>query len=509
MARFPLPCHAVPQYSETGVTRYDQSGPEKLVIKQFDNSLASYEIPDVQGSPVYNTDTQTWDGNSIYGQDLIFNFDSENERSKYYKPTYGNIIEWEGINGANINNYEVDLHVNSRILPRILSLTSITGKKDYDGSKTNLVVDAYTFDTAAHDDVNNRYTGTTGIIPGEMLGLSGTGATSTQRDATGTGTVTDTTTWSDLTLAGIGQGDAINYWIMPTTTMTSTIDIDPRPIRLYFHAVKTYDGTTDVKYLHFGAIDIRPYVALLTEPDYTYTGPGWRFILTTAVKDDSDPNDSRIADKFYVTVTSARYWSAAATHTPDHNLTDPLLPLLTPNESSLLYTVTSADGVSRPANYDIDSASVGVIVRRPLTVEIDNNEIKVTRPNDERESRAQHGLYRALINNMIVGVSEGFKKELEIVGVGYRATSNGQVLELALGYSHAIYLKMPPEVKVEAKSERNKNPLITLESCDKQLLGQICAKIRSFRKPEPYKGKGVKFVGEVIRRKSGKTAAAK
>ena len=132
-----------------------------------------------------------------------------------------------------------------------------------------------------------------------------------------------------------------------------------------------------------------------------------------------------------------------------------------------------------------------------ITIEIEDNEIKVTRPNDERESRAQHGLYRALINNMVVGVSEGFKKELEIVGVGYRATSNGQVLELALGYSHAIYLKMPPEVKVDAKTERNKNPLITLESCDKQLLG------------EPYKGKGVKFVGEVIRRKSGKTAAAK
>ena len=144
-----------------------------------------------------------------------------------------------------------------------------------------------------------------------------------------------------------------------------------------------------------------------------------------------------------------------------------------------------------------------------ITVEIENNEIKVSRPNDERESRAQHGLYRALIHNMVEGVSNGLKKEMEIVGVGYRATSNGQVLELALGFSHAIYLKMPPEVKVEAKTERNKNPLITLESCDKQLLGQICAKIRSFRKPEPYKGKGVKFVGEVIRRKSGKTAAAK
>ena len=144
-----------------------------------------------------------------------------------------------------------------------------------------------------------------------------------------------------------------------------------------------------------------------------------------------------------------------------------------------------------------------------ITVAVEDGEVKVTRPNDERESRAQHGLYRALIHNMVVGVSTGFKKELEIVGVGYRATSSGQVLELALGYSHAIYLKMPPEVKVEAKTERNKNPLITLESCDKQLLGQICAKIRSFRKPEPYKGKGVKFVGEIIRRKSGKTAAAK
>ena len=144
-----------------------------------------------------------------------------------------------------------------------------------------------------------------------------------------------------------------------------------------------------------------------------------------------------------------------------------------------------------------------------ITVEVEDNVIKVSRPNDNRESRAQHGLYRALINNMVVGVSQGFKKELEIVGVGYRATNQGQVLELALGFSHAIYLKMPAEVKVEAKSERNKNPLITLESCDKQLLGQICAKIRSFRKPEPYKGKGVKFVGEVIRRKSGKSAAAK
>ena len=144
-----------------------------------------------------------------------------------------------------------------------------------------------------------------------------------------------------------------------------------------------------------------------------------------------------------------------------------------------------------------------------IKVEIEDGHIVVSRPNDERDSRAQHGLYRALINNMVTGVSTGFKKELEIVGVGYKAESKGQVLELALGYSHAIYMVMPPEVKIEAKTERNKNPLITLESCDMQLLGQICAKIRSFRKPEPYKGKGVKFVGEIIRRKSGKTAAAK
>ncbi len=145
-----------------------------------------------------------------------------------------------------------------------------------------------------------------------------------------------------------------------------------------------------------------------------------------------------------------------------------------------------------------------------IKVEIEDGQVIVNRPNDNRESRAQHGLYRALINNMVVGVSEGFKKELEIVGVGYRATmKNPQTLELALGFSHVIYLQLPAEVKGNAVTERNKNPLITLESCDKQLLGQICAKIRSFRKPEPYKGKGVKFVGEVIRRKSGKTAAAK
>lgn len=144
-----------------------------------------------------------------------------------------------------------------------------------------------------------------------------------------------------------------------------------------------------------------------------------------------------------------------------------------------------------------------------INVEVKDGHVFVTRPSDDRAHRAQHGLYRALIHNMVVGVSEGYKKEMELVGVGYRATATGQVLELSLGFSHAIYIKLPPEVKVEAKSERNKNPLIILTSDDKQLLGQVCAKIRSLRKPEPYKGKGIKFVGEIIRRKSGKTAGAK
>ena len=127
-----------------------------------------------------------------------------------------------------------------------------------------------------------------------------------------------------------------------------------------------------------------------------------------------------------------------------------------------------------------------------------------------KQEHAYHGLYRALINNMVIGVSAGFTKELELVGVGYRVNDKpNNAIELLLGYSHGIYMQFPAEVKVTTKSERNKNPLITLESCNKELLGLICAKIRSFRKPEPYKGKGVKFVGEVIRRKSGKSAGAK
>lgn len=141
-----------------------------------------------------------------------------------------------------------------------------------------------------------------------------------------------------------------------------------------------------------------------------------------------------------------------------------------------------------------------------ITVVVEENQIVVTRANEEKQSRALHGLSRSLINNMIIGVSEGYKKTLELVGVGFRASNNGQILELGLGYSHNIHLGLSSEIKVTTLSERNKNPLIILESCDKQLIGQVCAKIRSFRKPEPYKGKGVRFQGEQIRRKAGKTA---
>ena len=176
--------------------------------------------------------------------------------------------------------------------------------------------------------------------------------------------------------------------------------------------------------------------------------------------------------------------------------------------------------IAIPAGVSVDVKENVVTVKGPkgtltqtinpeLDVKIEDGHVTLTRPSDDREHRAQHGLYRALIHNMVVGVSEGYRKEMELVGVGYRATATGQVLELSLGFSHAIFIKLPPEVKVEAKSERNKNPLIILESGDKQLLGQVCAKSRSLRKPEPYKGKGIKFVGEVIRRKSGKSAGAK
>ena len=141
-----------------------------------------------------------------------------------------------------------------------------------------------------------------------------------------------------------------------------------------------------------------------------------------------------------------------------------------------------------------------------LTVEQEDGQIVLKRPTDQKRHRSVHGLYRSLIANMVTGVSEGYVKELELVGVGYRANNTGQLLELTVGYSHPIMFYIPDEVKIEAVMEKGKNPIIRLESHDKQLIGQIAAKIRAFRKPEPYKGKGIKFVGEELRRKAGKTA---
>ena len=145
-------------------------------------------------------------------------------------------------------------------------------------------------------------------------------------------------------------------------------------------------------------------------------------------------------------------------------------------------------------------------ITEPITVKINDDIVTLERPNDQKEARAKHGLYRALIHNMVVGVSLGYTKELELVGVGYRASNKGQLLELSLGFSHNIMMEICPEVKVETISEKGNNPIIKLISHDKQLIGMVAAKIRSMRKPEPYKGKGIKFVGEEIRRKAGKTA---
>lgn len=141
-----------------------------------------------------------------------------------------------------------------------------------------------------------------------------------------------------------------------------------------------------------------------------------------------------------------------------------------------------------------------------VSIEVVDGSVSVSRPSDSKDHRAKHGLYRSLVNNMIQGVSKGWTKELELVGVGYRASNQGQKLDLAVGYSHNIILDIAPEVKVETVSEKGKNPIVKLTSFDKQLVGQVAAKIRGFRKPEPYKGKGIKFVGEQIRRKAGKSA---
>lgn len=142
-----------------------------------------------------------------------------------------------------------------------------------------------------------------------------------------------------------------------------------------------------------------------------------------------------------------------------------------------------------------------------IKIAVDNGILTVERPTDQKRHRSLHGLYRALLNNMIEGVSKGFTIEQEVVGVGYKAEAKGQILELSLGYSHDIHFKLPNEVQVETKTERRSNPIITLKSVDKQLIGEVAAKIRSLRPPEPYKGKGIKFVGEQLRRKAGKAAA--
>jgi large subunit ribosomal protein L6 len=176
--------------------------------------------------------------------------------------------------------------------------------------------------------------------------------------------------------------------------------------------------------------------------------------------------------------------------------------------------------VNIPSGVDVKLNGTTVTVKGPkgeltqevdscVTLNIEDNTITFSRESDAPAHRAKHGLYRALLQNMVVGVSEGYKKEMEIIGVGYRANATGQQLELALGFSHAIVMEFPKEVKVSANTEKGKAPVVTLESYDKQLLGQAAAKIRSLRKPEPYKGKGIRFLGEEIRRKAGKSAGKK
>jgi len=172
--------------------------------------------------------------------------------------------------------------------------------------------------------------------------------------------------------------------------------------------------------------------------------------------------------------------------------------------------------ITIPEGVNVDIQAEKIIVKGKLgelaqdysdvTFELNDNILTVNRPSNSKDHRAKHGLYRALINNMVEGVSNGFTKELELVGVGYRASNQGQQLDLALGFSHNILFDIAPEVKVETVTEKGKNPIVKLSSHDKQLLGFVAAKIRSFRKPEPYKGKGIRFVGEQIRRKAGKSA---
>lgn len=182
------------------------------------------------------------------------------------------------------------------------------------------------------------------------------------------------------------------------------------------------------------------------------------------------------------------------------------LPIIIPAGVTVTYNnnVVNVKGPKGEMSQAIDPSILVKISDSEIVFEIDE-----AADVDVKQKQAFHGLYRSLVHNMVVGVSEGYKKTLELVGVGFRVSNQGNLMELSLGFTHNIFFQLPSEVKVETKSERNQNPLIILESCDKQLLGQVCAKIRSFRKPEPYKGKGVLFAGEIIRRKSGKSAGAK
>jgi len=175
-------------------------------------------------------------------------------------------------------------------------------------------------------------------------------------------------------------------------------------------------------------------------------------------------------------------------------------------------TITLPKGVTltvTPANEVVVKGPKGELrqeMDRDITITVEGDQINVTRPTDQIRHRALHGLCRSLVANMVVGVTDGFKKELELVGVGYRAAVTGQQIDLALGFSHNIIFELPKEIKASATAEKGKNPTIMLESNDKQLLGQVAAKLRSLRKPEPYKGKGVRYMGEIVRRKAGKSA---
>jgi large subunit ribosomal protein L6 len=177
--------------------------------------------------------------------------------------------------------------------------------------------------------------------------------------------------------------------------------------------------------------------------------------------------------------------------------------------------------IALPAKVEISVASDNIVtVKGPkgslsqkvdpdITMNVEDGKLIVARPTDQKRHRAMHGLYRALINNMVVGVSEGYTKEMEVIGVGYRVENQGNLLTLTIGYSHPVIFSLPTEVKLTTAMEKGSPPLIRLESIDKELLGQVCAKIRGLRKPEPYKGKGIIFKGEIVRRKAGKTAGGK